>query len=796
MSTSSKVVRLDVSRSQQEAVKGVKLPALLIKLRDRCGEHNRKLLDRLFEQVDDSFFDLADKSATNSEQALFFDAMREIRLKKERIAALFMQYYNRDFQFSDAHKPGMLKANFDPQNLTLVQEDKLEEQVAIDNMVNRFKSEIGRDLEHLTIRLDSLLFDVSVEEENNPLGPQRMVTNFVTACAELDMGIRAKLVFFKLFEKHVLTQNKAVLEAANKFLAEQGVMPDLSASRSVRRTGVNLPHASGSVIDQNTGAVGEYNEGGWDPQIDPLQYMRQFSDAQMASAAGAAVNLPVVQQTALLNLLSRLQTTNKAPTAALSENGLINFMGLMERAVLSKEGQPRASVGRLDQDVMNLVTMLFEFILDDRQIPAAIRAVIARLQIPILKVALLDRTFFNQGGHSARRLLNEMATASIGWTEKAPGESDPFLAKLEEVVQRLVTEFDNDITIFDEVLEDFIRFRESDKKRRHLLEQRTRDAEVGRAKSDAAKKVVQDVLNDMLAGKNIPALVMEVLKEGWSNYMVLLQLKSGREHPDWLQAQSVAARLIQGCDPDDTSAEAPEVAAVDKLMEELRAGLQQTAYKPFELDKTLRLLQKVLSETTQQRLAKEMTLDDEDMVEVETLEVASAPAVKNEDAYIQAAMRVLKTPEPPVALRKEQELKPEAAPEQVAEVADVEQAEPVAQAPARIVLIEEDYEEPAVEVEADEDSLKLVDRLKIGTWVEINEGDDKKYRCKLVAIIQTTGKYIFVNRMGVKVAEKSRMGLAIALKSGVMSLLDDGLLFDRALESVIGTLRKETPKKS
>ena len=60
----------------------------------------------------------------------------------------------------------------------------------------------------------------------------------------------------------------------------------------------------------------------------------------------------------------------------------------------------------------------------------------------------------------------------------------------------------------------------------------------------------------------------------------------------------------------------------------------------------------------------------------------------------------------------------------------------------------------------------------------------------LAAIIKPTGKYIFVNRTGMKVMEKTRMGLAVEFRRGAIRLLDDALLFDRALESVIGNLRK------
>ena len=61
--------------------------------------------------------------------------------------------------------------------------------------------------------------------------------------------------------------------------------------------------------------------------------------------------------------------------------------------------------------------------------------------------------------------------------------------------------------------------------------------------------------------------------------------------------------------------------------------------------------------------------------------------------------------------------------------------------------------------------------------------------CKLAAFIKATGKYIFVNRSGAKVAEYLRLELAADMEAGKISMLDDGLIFDRALESIIDNLR-------
>jgi hypothetical protein len=110
-----------------------------------------------------------------------------------------------------------------------------------------------------------------------------------------------------------------------------------------------------------------------------------------------------------------------------------------------------------------------------------------------------------------------------------------------------------------------------------------------------------------------------------------------------------------------------------------------------------------------------------------------------------------------------------------------------------IVLLTGDegpFETASVHLPADDPGLLQVDQLHTGCWVEFQEDDENTLRCKLAAIIEATGKYIFVNRTGMKVLERSRTGLALDFRRGAVRTLDDTLLFDRALESVVGNLRR------
>src|SRR5690606_18923355 len=459
-------------------------------------------------------------------------------------------------------------------------------------------------------------------------------------------------------------------------------------------------------------------------------------------------------------------------------------MGALLQTLMQGELQP-ARLNQMDEDVINLVSMLFEFILNDNQLPASMKALIARLQIPMLKVAILDKSFFGKEGHPARRLLNEIATAAIGWNEKPENEPDPLRDRVEAIVHQLLNDFDDNIQVFEEILNDFQSFVQTEQRRRQLVEQRVRDAEEGRAKAELARREVQQVLDGLIGERRLPDVALKLLREAWSNVLVLLHLKHGVESEAWSKATGLAQDLIWSvCPPEEPEARRKLLQMIPVLVKGIREGLATTSFNPFEMDKLLKELEAFHLGVLRRLSAKKAPAAPTEQApqalaqpqEAESAEPVAEPQAKNQAIEPGPVAQTLEAPEPVVAEAAPQPQSPEPV-----------QAE--AEAPEPAVVTAAPEAEPVALAESDLEYLQQVDNLRVGCWVEFHEDADKKFRAKLAAIIRATGKYIFVNRTGVKVAEKTREGLAIELREGQVSLLDDGLLFDRALEAVIGNLR-------
>ena len=92
-------------------------------------------------------------------------------------------------------------------------------------------------------------------------------------------------------------------------------------------------------------------------------------------------------------------------------------------------------------------SILAQWPLDDAAIPDHLKAQIARLQIPVLKAAMLDRNFFSQSKHPVRRMLDAIATLAVHLPDNEAGNAR--LEAISQVVSRVLESFEQDIGVFD-----------------------------------------------------------------------------------------------------------------------------------------------------------------------------------------------------------------------------------------------------------------------------------------------------------------------------------------------------------
>lgn len=732
------------------------LPPILHTIRQHSRKQLTRLLESLFNNVDDALFEMADRSRSDADQHMYFESMRELRLQRAQVAKSFAQHYNQGFEaaFSptdtDAEEE---ETDFD--KVAMVDNDELEIAVAVAGITSKVTSQYSLQIMQLTRRIDHLADGADISERSNPMGPEHLSQAFVTALAGAELDIKVRIILLKLFERFVMERLSSFYSEANQMLIDAGVLPDLKNTlrRERRNPGpapesdAGLSRGAGSRADARGGMYPSTSYGG-----------REAADGSGGMPGGSAgQSFQVIQEllatsrgsggtpqpgsglpgsgTALStsDVLTALGEAQERLTAPINIEAVPQLLDLRQVVISNAPAGAAAgsSLAQAEDDVVNFVGMLFDYILNDRNLAIPMKALIGRLQLPIVRLAIMDRSFFEKNNHPARQLLNELSSAGIGWSSAKELKRDAVYNKVEAIVLRVMNGFSEDPGIFQELLTDLRSFVSQDSKKRHQVEQRVRDNEKGRARTINAKQSVQKFINQKASGMRLPVEIGRFVSDTWSKVLIYTCVKTGDRSAEWQHQAKTLDDLLWCLQPldniDDMRARDDKVPGLLQALSDAMSGIQ---LPEAEVHKRLAEIETHLTNIC----ANDQAYLEED-----------APAPTNDSFEVMDEI---------------------------------------------ILTLPGEQLDTATEVEVEPEFIDKIGKLREGSWVELRQPSGELLRCKLSAIIEPGGRYIFVNRRGMKVAERSRRGLAVELKRESLTILEESQVFDRALQAVIGNLRQ------
>lgn len=154
---------------------------------------------------------------------------------------------------------------------------------------------------------------------------------------------------------------------------------------------------------------------------------------------------------ALRNTAQILQSA-ATPSDAEAMHG---YDGSIRNLIMERRDELSAlSSNREEQMVIDVVAMLFEFILRDTQVPAEVRAQLGRLQFLVLKVALQDPALFSQKSHPARMLVNRIGSIVLDLQKLDPG-GERVTAEICRIVEILLADESGELALFTRLLDEF-----------------------------------------------------------------------------------------------------------------------------------------------------------------------------------------------------------------------------------------------------------------------------------------------------------------------------------------------------
>ena len=765
MNSSSKVVAFAAKGSG-----AAQASTLGKQLKVTTAEHLQKLFQQMFDHLDDSLFDRADKGASNGDQNLYFEAMRHLRLKKQAMQDVFLAKFATGFNdaIKGADKAPTLNAFTKDalDNLLLVNDDELEESLAVSNMVGKARTLHKEQLFALEQRCKAIFGDArEITADNLPVGPGIICNAFKGAVKILEVEVKIKLIAYKLLDRYLVQELGTCYYELNKLLAEAGVLP------TIRLHVPHIPHSSAGASRAQHAAPGAapnghpsaaYAPAGYAPAsggspaeiFGTLQHLllaqRNMAEhtpggafnAPGSNHGGAAQNVGSYDTPTVLVALSALQNE---PNADLSElKGKDEIATYLKNTIVShlsgKNPQGAKNINQTDADTIDIVTMLFDFILDDKSLPDAFKALIARLQIPVLKIAIVDKTFFSKKNHPVRRLLNELARAGIGWNEARDGYEDPLYLKVAAVVNTVLTEFTHDASLITDLLTDFDAFIEAEKSQRRLAEQRLA----------AAKETVAHEIEKRIGETELPFSIRSFMTTAWKDVLTLIHTRDGNDGVAWKAALQLADNLVWSVQPKLVGKQTSRlIQLIPKILNGLQDGLMLIAYPRPDKERLLH--------------------------ELERLHLAS---LKGDTGRTNAVT--------------EKQGNNTGASQQPKNTIDqlIDDLSTVPTLMEDIVLQDPSSTQATEDAPGFDEFTDLVTELKLGVWVEFLLENQKTVRGKLAWKSEVLGEYTFVDRMYKVVADKSTQEIAADFRNMRASVVEEVPLLDRALDAVVKGLKR------
>lgn len=758
--------------------------------------------------ADDALFDLVQKSYSAFEQQQFFEAMRELRRHRNAIEQRYREHFIAAFAGLEKRKPVLAQyaQPGDTSNeLSLLDEDELEEQLASEQVAQAVERKHGPVLGQLDSQLGQLAGGVVLNGMLNPVGPGHMAASMRAGLRGCDLAPSARLVLFKLYEQALLPMLGGFYAELSERLTASGIVavvsraapavpapsPEATATRSVPRK--EEPNARDDLFAALHGLLEDY---------------RAAQRAAGYEGSSAQASVPPLASSEALSMLTALQRDLPASVHAAAADPKQSLstqikLELQAHAVRNGVGLPGAPLAPAEEDAVDLVGMLFEVLLNERKFQDQVRGTFTQLILPFVKVAMLDRRMFMNKAHPARRMLNAVAEACDGNTGETALERE-LLERVQQLVGRLVAEFNEDLAIFETLQEEFNGFLEQHRKRVELAERRAAEAQRGRERLEHARAVASMELAMLMGAREAPSAISDLLRRYWTHHLALVILRDGTDSERFAQARRSGEDLWQvmlECESGQ-----PRRADLGPLLEPVLASSGVTGPAASATIHTVEALLDAMrygnhGEVASATLPPGTGSQDEGDARIAAAAEAFArpgsgannvvPLRTDGNATLPASEAAVEMPARPVVTERGTTAHfaafwddGNAAPDGAAAASETSESNASSSAP---VAAEAPVTPPAPA--CDPADLERIRKLEVGHWLELIGEDGQPQPAKLSWVSPISNRLLFVNRRGMRVCALTAEELAVMLGEGKVSLREIDTAFERAMSQVLGKLR-------
>ena len=410
----------------------------------------------------------------------------------------------------------------------------------------------------------------------------------------------------------------------NRFLLERQVLPDVDLRPFIRRSrnssgsgGYSGPSTGGFAISRSGVGRDEVGEEtrmmtraaglvrGVDHAEAVLGRLNRLIGKQLPGFGATVHDRPAVPASAGLRtaindaqqgIARRLSSAPSSAGARTVPGAHVSTPALLEELNQRKQALKSAAATPVERATIEIVALLFQAILTEERIPTAVRVWFARLQMPVLRVAVSEPDFFATIDHPARRLIDRMGSCVMGFDATTRAVGDILEKEIKRVVQVVEAYPDTGRRVFQTVLVEFEKFLEHYFKNENEASRKgvSLAQQVEQRETLAIQYTIE--LRKMLNEVPVQEGVREFLFHVWADVLAMTAVKAGNQSDATKDMKRAAADLIWSASAKVSREERAEVIRrLPPLLKTLRDGMEHAGVPADKQDEHIQRLNNSLA---------------------------------------------------------------------------------------------------------------------------------------------------------------------------------------------------------
>ncbi|MEO6263907.1 MAG: DUF1631 domain-containing protein [Luteimonas sp.] len=546
-------------------------------LLNAASDELERHLTTMLSEFEQQLFRLADHARNPGAESTHLQTLRTLRLNRSDLVPHFMARLEaslatlgRNVVATTSNDPGTSRFL----HLSLVDETEMDEDTLLRDIAVRQESRASLTLHLLGQRFGVLAGAPAFDAERIPLGPQSLCRIMRDASQSLQVSLDARLLLYRIFDRRVMVHYAQMAEKLNVSIAADGILPSLTyvpirirpTAQGEAQAAAEAASASAKPRRPRRGAAGAQRGTNAEPQRPHTAWLGEPDGDAAGFDESAAFDLLQQLLSGRRELIGKLRPEQRGvPRQQLDTTDLVDALGSMQEAA-SPTGTPRnlldikqtllaqvrqqrgrgANLSREDNDTFELLGMLYGQIESEVRADTPAAALLRRLQLPLLRVALQDRAFFVRAQHPARQLLNVVAESGARWLDD--DDIDPqLLAPLQHAVSHVVENYDGDTAVFEASNRELQAQLQNLARKAEMTERRHVEAARGKEKLEVAKHQAAETIAGLVGEQRLPKFVRALLNQAWADVLTLTLLRQGVESDEWRQQLEMTRRIVATC---------------------------------------------------------------------------------------------------------------------------------------------------------------------------------------------------------------------------------------------------------